>query len=122
MNISTMSVIIPTHNRSNLLRKSLESLSRQTLDRDLFEVVVVDDGSTDDTRCVCKEIASDFDLKYVYLTKAGNASAKNAGIFASKSPILFFFDDDDVADPKLLAEHLRVHEANPEPEVAVLGY
>src|SRR5262249_7704667 len=113
---------IPTRNRAALLRDSLESLARQTLARDRFEVVVVDDGSTDETPTVCAELAERLHLRHVPLAPSGIAAAKNAGILAARGTIVCFFDDDDVADPEMLMEHLRVHEQRPEERVAVLGY
>lgn len=117
-----ISVVIPTHNRAALLEVSLRSLAGQSLPRDRFEVVVVDDGSTDSTREVCTRLSAELDLKYNFLKNSGIAAAKNLGIFVAKHPILLFFDDDDVAHRHLLQEHLESHRRNPEPNFAVLGY
>ncbi len=117
-----LSVIMPTHDRAELLRDALESLVGQSVARDRFEVVVVDDGSTDGTEQVCAELSERLDLRYVRIASSGIAAAKNAGIRAARGAILLFLDDDDVADPGLLAEHLRVHAERPEEHVAVLGY
>jgi len=117
-----ISVIIPTRNRASLLGHSLGSLARQTLAARDFEVVVVDDGSSDDTPRVCRRAARRMNLRYVRLDPAGIAAAKNAGIFVSSAPLLFFFDDDDIASDQLLAQHLEMHRAHPGENVAVLGY
>lgn len=116
-----ISTVIPTHNRAELLRQSLESLRVQTLHSDTFEVVVIDDGSTDHTAAVCNELSADLPLSYHRIANSGISSAKNLGVFTSVAPIVFFFDDDDVAHPDLLRQHLGTHEANPERTVAVLG-
>jgi glycosyltransferase involved in cell wall biosynthesis len=62
------------------------------------------------------------DLQYVRIDGAGISAAKNVGIFAARAPLLFSFDDDDIASPALLARHLETHVANPAEHVAVLGY
>jgi GT2 family glycosyltransferase len=117
-----ISVLIPTHNRAELLVASLESLVRQSLPPHQYEVVVIDDGSTDATPEVCQEFSSSLDLGYFRLDKSGIAAAKNLGVFASSGSILLFFDDDDIADGDLLREHLEMHVANPDQATAVLGY
>ena len=117
-----LSVIIPTFNRAELLRASLESLVRQTLSQDDYEVIVVNDGSTDKTPAVCAEMAARLPLKYFRIENSGISAAKNLGIFAASAPILFFFDDDDVATPNLLRAHLYAHSEHTDANVAILGY
>ena len=117
-----LSVVIPTHNRATLLSRSLESLVHQSLDRALFEVVVVDDGSEDDTADVCLKASRSLDLRHVFIQASGISAAKNLGIFVARAPLLFFFDDDDVASPELLARHVEAHRKYPAEHVAVLGY
>src|SRR5262249_19023073 len=119
---SAMSVIIPTLNRADLLASALASLEKQTLAKARFEVIVVDDGSTDGTEAVCRRFARRLRLKYLRQSHRGIAAAKNAGIRSANGEVLFFFDDDDVADPNLLRQHLATHQRHPDPEVAVLGY
>jgi glycosyltransferase involved in cell wall biosynthesis len=116
-----ISVIIPTRNRAELLRQSLESLIAQTLPPRDFEVVVIDDGSADHTRGVCSNLATALPVTYHRIAPSGISSAKNLGIFASSAPIVLFFDDDDIADPDLLCQHLITHQLHPDPAMAVLG-
>lgn len=117
-----ISVIIPTHNRAALLEEALISLAAQTLPREQYEVIVVDDGSTDATRDVCGRFSSQMTLKYFFIENSGISAAKNLGIYASQYPLLLFFDDDDVADRHLLREHLKTHAQHPSESVAVLGF
>jgi glycosyltransferase involved in cell wall biosynthesis len=119
---AAISVVIPTRDRATLLRASLASLVAQTLERSRVEVVVVDDGSTDDTAAVCKGMESQLELRYHRIAPSGISAAKNLGIFVASAPIVLFFDDDDVADPDLLRQHLREHEDHPDPALAVLGH
>lgn len=117
-----ISAVIPTRDRAELLRDSLSSLAAQNLSPDDFEVVVVDDGSADHTEAVCADLATRTRLTYQRIEPSGISAAKNLGVFVATAPIVLFFDDDDVAAPDLLAQHLRTHAANPDRAVAVLGH
>lgn len=122
LRIAVLSVIIPTRNRAQLLRESLESLAKQTIARREFEVIVVDDGSTDQTTEVCREFSGKLDLHCWSISPSGIAAAKNIGIFTSRGSILLFLDDDDLADSDLCRQHLDAHARYPQPNVAILGY
>jgi len=117
-----LSVVIPTCNRAVLLRQSLASLAAQTLARNQFEVVVVDDGSTDDTEAVCRRFAAKMTVRYFRIDHAGISAAKNVGVFAARGSLILFFDDDDVAQRDLFERHIAAHLRYPGAEVAVLGY
>jgi Sulfotransferase family/Glycosyl transferase family 2 len=117
-----ISVVIPTHERAELLERALESFTAQTLPQPEFEVIVVDDGSEDSTGDVCARLAEDLPLRYFRIDKAGTSAAKNLGLFAAQAPLVLFFDDDDLADTDLLETHVEVHQTHPEANVAVLGY
>jgi len=116
-----ISVVIPTRNRAALLDESLASLVAQTASG-RFEVIVVSDGSTDNTSAVCDRWAEQMPLTLVESPSAGISVAKNIGVDAASAPLLLFFDDDDVADPDLVARHLEMHRLYPLEHVAVLGY
>ena len=76
----TVSVIIPTYNRCQLLRRALLSIYKQKIQVD--EVIVIDDGSTDDTR---KMLGKEFpDVKYTFQENAGVSAARNLGIRQAK--------------------------------------
>ncbi len=115
-----LSAIICAYDRADLLNLTLESLCRQTLPRDQFEVVVVDDGSKDGTRDVVRAFEPRLPLRYSYQRNAGLASARNHGIFVARGDILLFFED-DVAEPRLLERHLEAHRKDPDPRHGVLG-
>jgi glycosyltransferase involved in cell wall biosynthesis len=117
-----LSAVVCTHERAELLRRMLESLCHQTLALDAFEVVLVDDGSSDATREVALSFRSRLPLRYVYQRNAGLAAARNLGLFVARGEVLLFLDDDDLAEPGLLEAHVGAHRRRPEPEVAVLGY
>jgi GT2 family glycosyltransferase len=116
-----ISGLLTTYNRANLLPRVLEGLASQSLDPTRFEVIAVDDGSTDETQQVLDAWRDRLPLRVFRQNHAGLAAAKNLGVFAAQSPLLVFLDDDDVAEPDLLVAHLAVHLAKPDLAVAVLG-
>ena len=116
-----ISVIIPTFNRTALLKSCLESLACQTLEKNLYEIVVIDDGSTDATREICESVSRQMRLQYFRIDNPGISAAKNLGVFASRASVLFFFDDDDFADRSLLQEHVEFHHKYPEQNIAALA-
>ena len=117
-----ITVVIPTFNRAAMLAATLESFVAQTLPKDQYEVVVVDDGSGDGTSQICNGFARRMELKYLHIENSGISAAKNTGILASRGHILLFVDDDDIADARLLEQHLKAHKEHPQEHVGVLGY
>ncbi|WFE28717.1 glycosyltransferase [Solwaraspora sp. WMMD791] len=116
-------VIIPTYNRSELLSHTLESLTRQQLPADQFEVIVVDDGSTDDTADTATHFHDRLDLRYHHQPDEGFrvAAARNIGIADARSPICVFTDAGVLLHTDNLTQHLASHQATPGP-AAVLPY
>jgi glycosyltransferase involved in cell wall biosynthesis len=106
------SVVVPTHNRRDLIRRCLESLEAQTHELAAFEVVIIDDGSTDGTGEMLEQLETPLRLRILQLGAVGQSAARNAAIEASDSPICILLDDDVVASPELVAEHLEAHRAN----------
>ena len=117
-----ISAIVTTFNRAEYLPRVLEALAAQTLGPEQFEVVIVDDGSVDDTRAIIHGFSGLSQLRYSFQNNSGLAAAKNHGVFLARAPIILFLDDDDIADPRLLEEHLNAHRAYPGSHHAVLGY
>ncbi len=105
----TISVIIPTYNRKNLLHDALKSLSQQTYPSDYIEVIVVDDGSSDGTREIVAE-AFPFTLHYFWQSNQGDAAARNFGALQSKADILVFLDDDIVVEHGYLTHLVNTHD------------
>jgi len=117
-----LSAILCTYNRSTLLRQALEALCCQTLPAERFEVIVIDDGSTDGTAQTVDGFRGLLPLQYIHQGNSGLAAAKNRGIDAASGDIVLFVDDDDVMDPDCLRQHLLTHGEYPQIEYAVLGY
>src|SRR5437016_14663373 len=86
MSPPSLSAILCTFNRAELLSQTLESILGQTLDRSNFELIVIDDGSMDDTRKVVESFERRLPLRYAYQANAGLASARNHGIYRSQAP------------------------------------
>lgn len=115
-----LSVIIATHNRAEQLSRTLESLSGQSVSRELFEVIVVDNGCRDSTQIVVQDhLKKQPHWTLLRESKPGAAAARNAGLRMSAAPIVLFLDDDIVADKELIEQHLQSHRASP--GSAVLG-
>lgn len=87
------SVIIPAFNAGNTLSACLEALDQQSVSKEDYEVIVVDDGSSDNT----SKIAKSFDIKYIYQANRGPAAARNRGAREAKGEIILFTDADCLA-------------------------
>lgn len=99
-----ISVIIPTYNRSNLVTNAIESALAQTY-KD-HEIIVVDDGSTDDTRKVLAPYMNR--IKYIYQEHSGHSAARNTAIRASRGQWIAFLDSDDVWLPAKLSRQMEI--------------
>ena len=107
-NTEKVTVIIPTFNRANYLNESLKSVLNQTYTN--IEVIVVDDGSTDETN----EILSSYAQSIIHLKKenGGKSSAINLGLTKAQGKYVWVFDDDDIALPKKLELQVRQFQKN----------
>ena len=102
-----ISIIVPTYNRSQMLGGAIESLLRQETDGKFsYEIIIIDDASTDGTGIVVREIMRRFPgrVKYVMGEGKGVTRAMNRGVAESRGQWLAFFDDDQLADPDWLKE------------------
>ena len=107
------SVVIPTHNRRDSLRRTLLAIARQGLSAERFEVLVICAGCTDSTVHMCHEISPDlpYRLRIIEQTNTGLAAARNRGVEEAQAQLIVFLNDDVVPDPALLATHIRAHNA-----------
>jgi glycosyltransferase involved in cell wall biosynthesis len=104
-----VSIIIPTHNRLEQLKRVLAGLEDQTYPADNFEVLVVSDGSTDDTDEFLLSVVSSLQLRAFFQANQGAAAARNLAIAQAVGDIVLFLDDDVFPAPELIEEHLRFH-------------
>ncbi|WP_404790629.1 glycosyltransferase family 2 protein [Altericista sp. CCNU0014] len=92
-----ISVVICTYNRADRLLLALEALTQQTLPSDAFEVLVVDNRSTDNTSAICQSFQARFArFRYVYEPMQGLSKARNTGWRVSQSPYIAYLDDDAI--------------------------
>jgi glycosyltransferase involved in cell wall biosynthesis len=109
----TVAVIIPTYNRAALVQEAIRSLLAQTQIPD--EIIVVDDGSTDNT----KEVLGKFEAPVNVITQPnlGRSEARNAGLLAVKSDFIAFLDSDDTLPPNSIAHRAKILEQHPDYDV-----
>lgn len=113
MTFPALSVLIASHNRRELLGRCLDALAAQTQDPAGFEVIVADDGSTDGTAEALEAMQTPFELRVLRHAKAGKPVVLNAAIEAARGEVCLFIDDDVIASPQLVAEHLAAHRREP---------
>lgn len=117
-----VSVIIPTYNRAQTLLACLHALSKQSLPSDHFEVIVVDDGSSDGTESALRRFESSLRLRYLRQPNQGAGAARRRGVEAATSPYLLLMNDDTIAGRQLLRQHLDAHRARAASDkAAILG-
>lgn len=115
--MSKISVIIPTHNRAHYIVETIESVTKQSFSE--FEIIIVDDGSTDDTRAVIGEYADLPNFHYYYQENQGRSAARNFGMEKASGEYLMFLDSDDHLLPGALETLYSV--ARQYPESGVVG-
>lgn len=105
------SVVVPTYNRCEILSRCLESLFDQTAAPSAYEIIVVDDGSTDGTPEMLKEITKKAPCNLIYIRQenSGRSRARNTGILAAHGEFIIFLDGDMVVKRAFVAAHLSAH-------------
>jgi teichuronic acid biosynthesis glycosyltransferase TuaG len=109
--MATFSIIIPVYNAGAYIKASLASVFAQTCSD--FEVIVIDDGSTDDTADRVNTFSHHAALRYVYQTNAGPAAARNTGLNLARGQFIAFLDSDDLWHPRKLEAHLQRMQETP---------
>lgn len=109
----SVSVIIPTYNRCDFLEDAIQSVLNQTFED--FELIVVDDGSTDNTEQMLDNYMHDVRVKYVYQTHSGSGgAARNKGIESALGSYVAFLDSDDLWLPEKLGRQVETLKKNPD--------
>ena len=106
-----VSVIIPCYNRAHIVRETLDSLLAQTYGN--FEALVIDDGSTDETRQVIS-VYTDPRIRYLHRANGGLSAARNAGLDVARGEFIAFLDSDDLWHPWKLEAQLEIFRRHPE--------
>lgn len=110
-----ISIIIPTYNRSSLLRDAVTSVLVQNTGA-VFEIIIVDNNSKDDTPAVVRELMDQHPgrMRYIVETQQGNAYARNRGVQEARAPIVAFIDDDVTVESNWLASLKNALDSRPE--------
>lgn len=106
-----VSVIIPTYNRKDLVSEAISSVLKQTYQN--FEIIVIDDGSTDDTENSLRALIQTEKINYIKTLHRGISHARNTGISSTKGPYIAFLDNDDLWLPKKLERQIAILEKDP---------
>lgn len=115
-----VSVVIPTYNKKDFLEITLTALGLQTYPPDKYEVVIVNDGSTDTTETMVSNLKAPYQINYVCQENKGRSAARNRGIANAKGKTIIFIDDDCVPSPRFIEKHRQHHSKHD--KLAVLGY
>ncbi|HWM19848.1 MAG TPA: glycosyltransferase family A protein [Ilumatobacteraceae bacterium] len=114
----TVSVVMPTYNRARTIREALEPL---LVDGEALEVIVVDDGSSDQTRAVLRTLADRAPvLRVISVENGGAARAREIGVKSARGEVVLILDDDVVASTGLVGRHARRHAGRS--DLLVVGY
>jgi glycosyltransferase involved in cell wall biosynthesis len=116
-----LSVIVPTYNRLPILKKCLAALEAQTLPAQNFEVIVIDDGSSDGTEEFMRQYTGPFQLQYLRQKNSGTGAARCNGVAHATGEYLLLMNDDTICDRDVAEQHLRVQHSYPGERWAVLG-
>jgi glycosyltransferase involved in cell wall biosynthesis len=118
-----LSVVIPTYGKPDTLALVMRHLEAQTIPPGAFEVVVVDDGSPDDTMSRLRALSAEsrLDLRAFTQVNRGVSASRNRGVGEARGDIVLLIQDDILATPDLLERHLDLHRRHPETTAAVVG-
>lgn len=118
-----MSIIIPTHHRPHILRRTLDHIETQTI-RDQLEVVIVSDGPDEKTAEMIQSLSWSFPIQYFAIPKSQQGAARNAGVQKAKGKYILFIGDDILLAKNACEKHLtkNVEQRTENIECAVLGY
>lgn len=116
------SVVVPVYNKASHLKACFDCLERQTISKSDLEVLLIDDGSTDESLALCEAFAAERPwVRVVVQPNAGVSEARNAGIRAARGRYLFFLDPDDSLSPETLENVSKFFESCPD-EVELATY
>ena len=117
--MTDISVVIPTYNRKDILLRTIKGLFEQTYPKDRFEIIIVDDGSTEDIKGMIDDFVRAIhelpqpapNIKYMRQSsdKKGPAAANNLGIKNASGEYILLLNNDVIADPHLIEEHMKAH-------------
>ena len=118
MNVPDVSVIIPMYNAENTIGRCLDSILASTVD---FEILLIDDGSSDNTAMICDEYKKKNANIYVYnQIRAGVSKARNVGLDHARGRYIAFVDSDDAVQPQMLEKMLELYDSKT--DIVICGF
>lgn len=118
-----LSILIPTFNRAAILEKTIRALWEQDFEQSDFEIIVIDDGSTDNTKEILQKLATKVpNLKVIHQKNTGQGLARNHGLKQAKGEVALLLGDDMIpSGHEFFKHHWNAHQKYPQPNDAVLG-
>ncbi len=107
LTMHSVDVVVPVHNQALPLELTLEGFARQTLPRDQYTLIIVDDGSTEQIKLIAQRFCKSLSLRYIRLEHSGRAAARNAGARAGSGDLIVFCDADRIPRTRFLEAHLQ---------------
>lgn len=116
-----ISFIIPVYNCAEYLEQCVKSI--QEVDFDCYEIILVNDGSTDDSGYICEQLSNTYNtIKYVFQKNQGVSAARNQGLNIAEGDFVMFFDADDTIEAPKLFRVLQKMEENSDIDIAIFGH
>lgn len=100
----SVTVVIPTYNRAEMLKRCIQSLCLQDYPREKFKVLIIDDGSDDETKIIYHSFLEKLNIDYIYQKHQGTGAARRLGIERAKTDLVAFIDDDCIASKSWLRQ------------------
>lgn len=110
------SIVIPVYNSEDTILATLQSISKQKIHpniKDKLEVIVIDDGSTDNTQKKVQEYSSWYQIRYIKQDNMGRSVARNLGLSVAKREVIIFIDSDVILDAYFVNDHIQRHSCIP---------
>lgn len=120
--VPLITAIVRVSGSADTDRPALDSLRAQRLDAGRFEVLVIDDGCSDDVWTGVEMASADPAFRCARRKADEAPDWRNRGLSLARSPLVLYIEEDEVLDPSCLEEHYLAHEGHPQPQAAVLGY
>jgi len=120
----SVTVLIPTYNRLETLKKCLQCIENQSYNKDQLEILIVNDGSTDNTENYLMDYqkTTSFNLNYLYQKNSGPAKARNYGIREAQGEIIILIGDDILIESYFIEKHVQFHKDYPQLSYCCLGF
>lgn len=107
--VVTLSIVVPVYNVEPYLAKCIESLLVQGIAKESYEIILVDDGSTDGGGKICDDFAArENNIRVIHQTNQGLSVARNTGVFAARGTFIQFVDSDDYLEPNVLSSLINI--------------